>query len=100
MSEYGCCVQCGKEIDPRRGYSNGLGSGNQRSCIACQFPRSVRKDSFDRRRLPRFPGSGAVERIGISLGELIRRSRVADEAHAAGKTDQNRAAGQGLSREP
>ncbi len=86
MSDYGTCVQCGKAIDPAQGYSNRAGEAKQRSCIACQFPGGAHKNSFERRRYPRFAiGAGTVERIGISLGELWRRSRVAEEAHALGR---------------
>jgi hypothetical protein len=97
MSEYGNCKKCGKAIDPQTGYSNRI-AAKERFCIPCQFPDAARLGAHPieqtatvqpiaSRKLSSVLGivTGPVGRLGTSLGELRRRSRVANEAHEGGK---------------
>jgi hypothetical protein len=91
MPEYGTCTQCGKEIDPFVGYSNVSGI-KERICLPCQFPgvalneRTAEVDVVIHRK----QASGPLGRISMWLGELMRRSRVANEAHAVGPPENTR----------
>jgi hypothetical protein len=100
MPEYGKCAKCGNAIDPETGYSNRL-DVKERSCLPCQFPDSVRQGvhpvalAAEAQPIIRQKvstgfnfGAGPVRRLGISISELLRRSRVAQEAHEAGKAIQ------------
>ncbi len=96
MPEYGTCTQCGREIDPFVGYSNGSGV-KERICLPCQFPGSVHHVQkaevhavIHRKQASGFSlASGPVGRISMWLGELMRRSSVANEAHASGPADNS-----------
>lgn len=91
MPEYGRCTQCGKDIDPLVGYSN-IGV-KERICLPCQFPGAAQLEQRARMQpvATRKPSSGfsissgPVGRISMWLGELVRRSRVANEAHSTGR---------------
>ncbi len=95
MPEYGTCTQCGREIDPFVGYSNVSGI-KERICLPCQFPGAARKEQKAEVRavIHRKTGfsftSGPVARISMWLGELTRRSSVANEAHATGPAENSR----------
>jgi hypothetical protein len=97
MPEYGKCVKCGKEIDPETGYSNRI-AAKERFCIPCQFPDAAQSgaDPVEQRTTIEPTASwkltsvldivaGPVGRLGTSIGEFRRRSRVANEAHEGGK---------------
>jgi hypothetical protein len=97
MPEYGTCTQCGREIDPFVGYSNVSGI-KERICLPCQFPGAAHKEQkaqvqvvIHRKQAsgPSLP-SGPLGRISMWLGELVRRSRVANEAHATGPAENSR----------
>ena len=95
MPEYGTCSQCGREIDPLVGYSNVSGA-QERICLPCQFPGSAHKQQqaevvIHRKQASGLSlASGPVGRISMWLGELMRRSRVANEAHAIGPAENSR----------
>jgi hypothetical protein len=85
MADYGTCAKCGKEIDAQKGYSK-LHGVEARFCLPCQFPDH---SLVSVTRKPGFAiGGGAISRLGTSLDELRRRSRVADEAHEARRADR------------
>jgi hypothetical protein len=97
MPDYGTCTQCGKEIDPHVGYSN-AGGVNERLCLPCQFPGAAHKQrkAIDGVVIHRKQASGIslafapVGRISMWLGELVRRSRVANEAYATRPVESSR----------
>jgi hypothetical protein len=97
MPEYGTCTQCGREIDPFVGYSNVSGI-KERICLPCQFPGAAHKEQkaevhavIHRKQSSGFSlTSGPVARISMWLGELTRRSSVANEAHATGPAENSR----------
>ncbi len=85
MADYGTCAKCGKQIDALEGYSK-LHGVEARFCLPCQFPDQSLAGAS---RKPGFAISGGpVSRVGTSLDELRRRSRVADEAHEARRADR------------
>ena len=96
MPEYGTCSQCGREIDPFVGYSNVSGI-KERICLPCQFPGAPRKEQkaevravIHRKQVSGFSlASGPLGRISMWLGELMRRSSVANEAHATGPAEHS-----------
>jgi hypothetical protein len=96
MPEYGTCSQCGREIDPFVGYSNVSGI-KERICLPCQFPGSAHKQEaqapvvIHRKQASGLSlASGPLGRISMWIGELMRRSRVANEAHAVGPAENTR----------
>jgi hypothetical protein len=97
MPEYGTCSQCGREIDPLVGYSNVSGV-QERICLPCQFPGAAHNQQqtvapvvIHRKQAPGLPlTSGPLGRISMWIGELVRRSRVANEAHAIGPAENSR----------
>jgi hypothetical protein len=97
MPEYGTCTQCGREIDPHVGYSNVSGI-KERICLPCRFPGAAHnaQNAEIQAVVHRKTGvgfsitSGPVARISMWLGELMRRSRVANEAHATGPAENSR----------
>jgi hypothetical protein len=101
MPEYGTCSQCGREIDPFVGYSNVSGI-KERICLPCQFPGAAHKEQKAEVHavIHRKTGlgfsltSGPVARISMWLGELTRRSRVANEAHATGPAENSASVGE------
>jgi hypothetical protein len=101
MPEYGTCTQCGREIDPFVGYSNVSGI-KERICLPCQFPGVAHKEQkaevhavIHRKQSSGFSlTSGPVARISMWLGELTRRSRVANEAHATGPAENSASVGE------
>lgn len=97
MPEYGTCKQCGREIDPSVGYSN-VGGIKERICLPCQFPGAAQNERkvevhavIHRKQASGFSlAIGPLGRISMWLGELMRRSRVANEAHAVGPPENTR----------
>jgi hypothetical protein len=94
MPEYGTCTQCGREIDPFVGYSN-ISGIKERICLPCQFPGGAHTEQkaevravIHRKGVSGFAlASGSLGRISMWLGELTRRSSVANEAHATGPAE-------------
>jgi hypothetical protein len=97
LAEYGKCAKCGQEIDLQTGYSNGI-DVKERFCIPCQFSDAaqLRADPIEGmatihraagRKLTSVFGivAGPMGRLGTSISELRRRSRVANETHDGGK---------------
>jgi hypothetical protein len=97
MPEYGKCTKCGKEIDLQKGYSNRI-DVKERFCIPCQFSDAAQLGADPVKRMATIQPTagqkltsvfgivaGPVARLGASIGELRRRSRVANEAHEGGK---------------
>ena len=97
MPEYGNCTKCGKKIDLQTGYSNRI-DVKERFCIPCQFSETAQLGADPIKRMAKIQPTagrkltsvfgmvaGPVGRLGTSIGELRRRSRVANEAHEGGK---------------
>jgi hypothetical protein len=97
MHEYGNCTKCGKKIDPQTGYSNRIGV-KKRFCLPCQFPDGAQFGAEPIEQMAAIQPTaswklssvfsivaGPVGRLGTSIGEFRRRSRVANEAHEGGK---------------
>jgi hypothetical protein len=97
MPEYGKCTKCGKEIDLQKGYSNRI-DVKERFCIPCQFSDAAQLGADPIERMAKIRPTagrkltsvfdivtGPVGRLGTSIGEFRRRSRVANEAHEGGK---------------
>lgn len=97
MPEYGKCTKCGKEIDLQTGYSNRI-DVKERFCIPCQFSDAAQLGADSIERMAKIQPTagrklmsvfdvvaGPVGRLGTSIGEFRRRSRVANEAHEGGK---------------